>query len=774
MKKELTAWRIAALLLLATAWVIGIKQLREPDLWWQLRTGEWILSHGRVMAKDIFSYTFQGTSWINVKWGFEVIIALFSKIGGPEFVMLFQSVINLLILYFLWKVYQLFKKYIFIENDVLRDAAMFIAAFVVLAACEYRMNGRPEMVSHLFTVIFLFFLMRYRFSPGRFIYYLIPLQVLWTNLHEAYGTGMVMVSAFTGAELLYLLLLEKHSLRLLWQQHRALLITLAGCLLAPALHPYGVRMILHPYEIFSQVGENKFTTELFGWQTRLYWQKEAWIALAVLLISVPAFFYQPLYADKAGKKKKGLPVWKRPFVTFGPGYLLLYILFFYLASTAYRNIPFLILVAAPLIAFSLRRFGRRVRLSSNVAAYLLVLTGVATYILIVSNVWYKLADDDRYRYGLRVDEFQNPIGTASYIRENNLKGNEFSDFLVSNYLLWKLSPDFKTFIDLRDLDVFPAGFFRNFGYLDYYPGSVMELDSQYNFNYAVLYRAGFIPLHEYFFNSPVWTPVYADPVGAIYLRNNSANKSLMAKAPAGKDIFHDPEVVKPSGISRMVSYLFNPFWKPVIKPNIPITLIAADYYTSVSQYELAMKKAKEALEIPGAKAMAWQYMGDIHLQLAMKDSIPSRSDSLVRLANLEYQNAIGLDKHLAKGFYGLGRTAMMRQDYPGALAYFKKATQYDPALENAWLGMAESAGAILRNSGNSDKLFNQRIEYLNNALSLDPTNLKLQFYLGVSYGQSGDCDKALEFLEKAPSYPGARKEDVELARNIIIRCGGKP
>ncbi|MFQ3325937.1 MAG: hypothetical protein ACI8YC_000571, partial [Salibacteraceae bacterium] len=34
---------------------IGVKELIEPDLWWYMRTGEWILKNTQVPASDFLS-----------------------------------------------------------------------------------------------------------------------------------------------------------------------------------------------------------------------------------------------------------------------------------------------------------------------------------------------------------------------------------------------------------------------------------------------------------------------------------------------------------------------------------------------------------------------------------------------------------------------------------------------------------------------------------------------------------------------------------------------
>ena len=84
--------------------VFSIRNIIQPDVWWLLRTGEWIVKNGKIPVKDIFSFTFYGKPWINVKWFFEVLIYFFSKIGGAEFVMVLQTIVNVIIISILFKI----------------------------------------------------------------------------------------------------------------------------------------------------------------------------------------------------------------------------------------------------------------------------------------------------------------------------------------------------------------------------------------------------------------------------------------------------------------------------------------------------------------------------------------------------------------------------------------------------------------------------------------------------------------------------------------------
>jgi hypothetical protein len=235
----------------------GIKMIKEPDFWWQLRTGEWMLQHQSVTYRDVFSYTYSGTDWINVKWLYEVLLALWVQMSSPEFSHVLQLLANFLMFYFLWRSCR--------EMDLKRQSDLKPALFALISVaalfcCNIRMNGRPEMSSHVLTAVYLYiFFHSQNRKESRLIFALIPLQLMWTNLHEAYGTGMVMILVMVCGS---------------WFDHYldkganpsayAKKVSLAGLLsiLAVSVNPRGPVMLLHPFEIFQQVKENTFTTEL--------------------------------------------------------------------------------------------------------------------------------------------------------------------------------------------------------------------------------------------------------------------------------------------------------------------------------------------------------------------------------------------------------------------------------------------------------------------------------------------------------------------------------
>ncbi|MBP6624836.1 MAG: hypothetical protein KA198_06675, partial [Chitinophagaceae bacterium] len=414
---------------IALALALSIKNFREPDLWWQIRTGQWIIDYKQVPQTDVFSFTHFGQAWINIKWGFEVLAALLSDAFGPSSVFILQMACSVFILFFLKKILDLL--------ELFDPLSFFITSFILLLGIEYRMIGRPEMFTHLFIVISLYIHLFAKHKNIKSLWLLIPLQILWTNLHEAYGLGIVIAGIFLVWNLLESRL---HKTTFSFIPILAFLATLASV----AINPRGLLLYKKAIDIYFQVNENKFTSELSSIASSLYWQKEAYLFAIIIILLISSIF--------ALSKQNQL---NKLVQTFTPAYFMLLIAMTFLAFSAYRNIALFFLVAFPLLVWLIKHFLPITFSWSKV----LSLIGIISYILVVSNTYYRFTNS-RDRFGLEVLSTNNPIGAAQYIEQKGLTQKKgFADYLSSSYLLWKLQPDFKTYIDLRDLDVFPKSFF---------------------------------------------------------------------------------------------------------------------------------------------------------------------------------------------------------------------------------------------------------------------------------------------------------------------------
>ena len=791
--------KIAWVILLFAAIVLGFKNLREPDIWWQLRTGEWIIQHHAVPFKDIFSFTYEGTPWINVKWGFEVLMQCMAYIGGPEFTPVLQCIANVLILIFVMKVYKLLR----LNRDGLRmtypSAAILFSSIILLFICSFRFIGRPEMASHVMTAVFLFFILKNYKTASRNIYWLIPLEAVWANLHEAYGTGTVMVIAAAIATWLQYYLQSRKIMEIKKAAHSntkakkteapsptllsekqklpiALSITAIGAILAPAIHPYGLLMITHPLEIFSQVCSNKFTSELLGYTDPLYWHWESYANVVLFGFGVAFLFLKTLVS-------KGIKWIFRPVKSYGLPYIALYFLFFYLSLTAYRNIPFFVIVAIPLFSNGLdivydhlqKRFPALGKQGLAMFAYgVLILMSAGFYVSITTGKFYKVCEEGHDNYGLKINAFANPVGSANYVREHHLKGNCFTDFLVSSYLLWDLQPDFKTFIDLRDLDVFPPEFFEHLNLLSAQPQLFANIDKVAHFKYAVILRREFGAVHQYLASNPNWRAVYADPVSAVYIKKDSTNPELMSLFnTAPPDVpFHAPAIPPNSKIAAVVSQIFWPVYNSKQEATVDIDLLAADYYQSIGHLDAALSSAKKSAQNNIANWDGEDMLGNIYLNMAEKDTIKTNKQNDHTLATAAFNRAVDENKKDDAAYIGLGTMSLNTGDVESAESWFKQAEKYNPKNYLVYWNLANCERSFYKEDASNGMMYRkQRLKYLEKAYSLNQDQ-RIRFYLGMAYGQTNDCDNCRKYLDQNTlRYPGIPQTDKKLAKEIAAECG---
>src|SRR5262249_51402650 len=54
--------------------LMALREILDPDIWWHLRTGQWIITHGTVPVVGLFSSYGMEKPWIAYSWLFEVLV----------------------------------------------------------------------------------------------------------------------------------------------------------------------------------------------------------------------------------------------------------------------------------------------------------------------------------------------------------------------------------------------------------------------------------------------------------------------------------------------------------------------------------------------------------------------------------------------------------------------------------------------------------------------------------------------------------------------------
>lgn len=533
-------------LALISTFIVGIvsciKVIYEPDVWWQIRTGQWIIENNTIPKTDVFSFTFNGEPWINVKWFAEVLMAIINNSFGPEWLIILQIICVIGILFFCYKTTVCLNIRLLKVKKHTPLYGIIYSALIMLFVINFRMNSRPEMFSHLLMIVYLYYLIKYSNTNSNWLLILIPLQIIWTNTHEAFGMGTALILIF---------IFSTWVEHLIYNKKRPVKYTLIGlsAIVSSAINPNGIKMILHPFNIFGQLGENKFTSELLSFRNPQYWQYQAIFMVFIVVVVMYHFF-----SINKGKKIQNIVN------SFGLGYFLTVLAMLYLSLTALRNIPFLIIAITPIIA---NFINSKVKTTSNKGYSIATGVNLIVCMAIISNVFYKTFLP-KEQFGININAKKTPIGAANFIKQNNITGKGFVDYLSSSYLLYSLQPNYKSYIDLRDLDVFNSEFFKNIFTVYQTPTVPIQggttlwqyLNSLDTFNYVVLLNAPeFQALNRHLAHyDKSYELVYADGLNSIYLKVNDTNKPLISKYgfySANHDIFNDYTYYKPSKFATL-------------------------------------------------------------------------------------------------------------------------------------------------------------------------------------------------------------------------------
>ncbi len=157
----------------------------DPDVWWHLQTGKWIVEHGTLPTTDPFSTYGEGKGWIVYSWLFELSIYGLIHLCGESGIILYTLLLT-------WSIM------LVLHRMIAARVSDFVAVCGLMALSAITLTKvftpRPWLLTILFFAITLEIVMSLRegkFSP--WFRYLPLLYVLWANTHIQfiYGLGLL-------------------------------------------------------------------------------------------------------------------------------------------------------------------------------------------------------------------------------------------------------------------------------------------------------------------------------------------------------------------------------------------------------------------------------------------------------------------------------------------------------------------------------------------------------------------------------------------------------
>jgi tetratricopeptide (TPR) repeat protein len=240
-------WLLTALLT-AIAFLLGCYEMSDSDIWWHLSGGRWILQHGQVPGLDPFTFGSEDRLWVDIHWGFQVLMSgIYSWGGAPGLILAAASVGGLT----------------FLTAATARRREWPITVCLLcwapaLFVMSWRFDPRPEIFTLLYIACFLAVLWRLDRRPA-LVWLLVPLQIAWVNTQGLFILGPILVAFY---------LSDKAFVHLGWRWRgpatappldRFWLLTVGAGALAVVgacfLNPYGLDGVRFPLDLFPKVTE---------------------------------------------------------------------------------------------------------------------------------------------------------------------------------------------------------------------------------------------------------------------------------------------------------------------------------------------------------------------------------------------------------------------------------------------------------------------------------------------------------------------------------------
>jgi hypothetical protein len=243
--------------------------VRDPDVWWHLAAGRWIVDHGAIPRVDPFLSRGEAREWLDYSWSADVVWWLGYRAAGLAAPLVYAAVIDGMLLVVCA---------LLARADRPSAPRRAFAAAMALVALGPRLMPRTYLVTALFTGVVLLFVRAVREgAPVRRGLWLVPMFAVWANVHVEFVDGWF----FLGLGAIDAVLRREPDRR------RALQLAglTAACVAATLVNPFGVELLAHLVGWVHSYGGSDVVFEM---QSLAFRQPEDYVLLALFAAAAAA------------------------------------------------------------------------------------------------------------------------------------------------------------------------------------------------------------------------------------------------------------------------------------------------------------------------------------------------------------------------------------------------------------------------------------------------------------------------------------------------------
>jgi hypothetical protein len=483
------------------------------DLGRHLLLGKIIATTHHIPKTNLISYTYPNFPYINTSGLTDVIYYLLFVVGGFDLLL----IVNTILIAFAIGILGFY----FTKKHLLTEATLFgITLYLLLLGL--RPDIRPEVMSMVCLAFFMIILNAAKRTNKGILLFLIPIELLWVNLHIYFFVGPLLIFLF-----LFDHLITNH---FKFAKAKFYYFALVGTIAVTIINPNGLPGAVFPFTVLSNYGlpvaENQSLLTLFS----IYHSSEIILSfIAVIML------FAILFLTRDTK----------------PIDWLLAVVFSLAAIFFFRNILLFVFTTFPIFVEQLnlllekyQGFIKKLPRISYVLIYPLSLLFVI--ILIFTSIRV-----NGFGFGVRA----YGKNAVDFLIAHRISGPIYNNFDIGDYLSYRLYPK-QVFVDNRP-EAYPATFFQNiYNPMQKNPLLFTKLDSKYYFNTIVISywdnTPWGYPLVRYLINKSNFKLIYLDQYNIILVRDTRENKDLIKQYSVKQKDLHVTEI----NPQELVHYLF--------------------------------------------------------------------------------------------------------------------------------------------------------------------------------------------------------------------------
>jgi hypothetical protein len=467
------------------------------DIFWHLKTGDWILQHHAFPRLGLFSRTAADRPWLAYSWGYEVLLARAYSWAGLRGIAIYGAALTVLVAFSIfWMTRRLSGRFYY---------SGLLAAIACYSFQLFHVVPRPAFFSMAwFALVLLVLFDAQRTGRAQRLTWLPILFLLWANLHIQFVYGLAAVALLLAINLAQQIA-ERVGLPTGYLTPRQLptarlAIIFVLCVMATLVGPYSYEL----YGIIYRYSQAKVPYSVV-WELQPF-ALRGYASYLQLLVAVAAFI--------AVGWQKRLDLFK----------LALLVLTTAFALRTQRDAWFQCIAAAACIAGAMREDEL-----AEPAETSLQLAGVLVAVVLIATLGApKIAFSEHALRRAMSNYF--PIDAADYIQQRALPGPLWNPFDWGGFLVWYL-PDYPVAIDGRT-DLYGDAMLKRFQ--ETQNGATDYRSDPYLAESRVVLTRTRDPLARLLENDPRYDELYSDSIATVFAR---VIDSDTASAPASRPSF---------------------------------------------------------------------------------------------------------------------------------------------------------------------------------------------------------------------------------------------